>query len=201
MKYYSQIKQDQWVLSKLGQKKNGIFIDVGAHSGIELSNTYVLEKEFGWTGVCVECNPETLPELKRNRTAKICEQAAFSHSGLVLNFRCDQDPTMSGISNLNTGTQVKTITLNDIIEQYNLPYDIDYISMDTEGTELAILKDFNFSKYNVKCWTIEHNIYSNGDVNNLWGLVSTLLLNNYLVKMHDWDIFAIKDDIEPEFHK
>lgn len=199
-KYYSQIKQDQWVLSKLNNKTNGIFIDIGAHDGISMSNTYTMEKYLGWTGVCVECNKDTLPELRKNRINPICDKAVFDKTGLTLNFNSDSDPTMSGIVNENTGVTVETITIEDIISQYNLPNHIDYISLDTEGSELAILNSFDFKKYNVKCWTIEHNIYSNGDVQNLWNLMQILLVNNYLIKLHDWDLFAIKDDILPEFY-
>lgn len=199
-KYYSQIKQDQWVLSKLNNKTNGVFIDIGAHDGISMSNTYTMEKYLGWTGVCVECNKDTLPELKKNRTNPICDKAVFGETGLILNFNSDSDPTMSGIVDENTGVTVETITIEDIIRQYNLPNDIDYISLDTEGSELVILNSFDFKKHNVKCWTIEHNIYSNGDVQNLWNLMQILLVNNYLIKLHDWDLFAVKDEFLPEFY-
>ena len=40
MESYSQIGQDLWVLETLKNKKNGYFLDIGAHDGIYLSNTY-----------------------------------------------------------------------------------------------------------------------------------------------------------------
>jgi hypothetical protein len=53
--------------------------------------------------------------------------------------------------------KIKSISLNNLIKKYQLGKNIDYISIDTEGSELNILKNFNFKKYNVKIFTIEHN--------------------------------------------
>jgi hypothetical protein len=52
---------------------------------------------------------------------------------------------------------VETITLNDLLEKYNAPNEIDYLSIDTEGSEYDILRSFNFEKYNIKIITCEHN--------------------------------------------
>lgn len=199
MQYYSQIKQDKWVLSKLGQKRNGVFIDVGAFDGVNMSNTYVLEKDFDWTGVCVECNPEVIPKLKEARTVPICERAVFNKGGVMMNFNCHESQELSALTNINTGITVETITLNDVITQYKLPRQIDYISLDVEGVELSILKTFHFGKYDVKCWTIEHNSCQGEKDENLREIMHILLSNNYMIKMHNWDLFAIKDDIIPEF--
>jgi hypothetical protein len=57
MKSYSQILQDIWVLGKLGGKNNGYFVDFGASDGITFSNSYLLEKAFGWNGIL--CEPLT----------------------------------------------------------------------------------------------------------------------------------------------
>jgi len=56
-----------------------------------------------------------------------------------------------------TTIEVPTITLNDLLEQHKAPRRIDYISIDTEGSELAILEAFDFSAYDVQAFTIEHN--------------------------------------------
>ena len=54
--FYSQLGQDLFVLIELGNKKEGFFIEIGAGDGFYLSNTYLLEKNFGWTGILVEPN-------------------------------------------------------------------------------------------------------------------------------------------------
>ena len=58
---------------------------------------------------------------------------------------------------------VKTVSLNDLLERYKAPYDIDYLSIDTEGTELEILRTFDFNKYSFSVITVEHNFSSDRD--------------------------------------
>ena len=50
-----------------------------------------------------------------------------------------------------------TITLNDLLEQSNAPLYIDYLSLDTEGSELEILKSVDFSRYKFGIIDVEHN--------------------------------------------
>ena len=52
-----QINQDIFVLYTLNWKRNGFFVEFGATNGIDLSNTYLLEKDFGWKGILSEPNP------------------------------------------------------------------------------------------------------------------------------------------------
>ena len=53
--------------------------------------------------------------------------------------------------------KVKTVSINDLLEEHNAPKNIDYISIDTEGSEFSILKELDLTKYNVSIFTIEHN--------------------------------------------
>jgi len=206
MNSYSQIKQDEWILTKLNHKKNGFFVDIGAFDGIELSNTYILEDEYGWNGICLECNPEILPTLSKNRKVTICDRpiSNIDNETYYIHSVSKEDPMLCYVSKSRGGLGSelkKSITLNTLLEQHNAPKDIDYISLDVEGIELPIIQNFDFSKYNVKCWTIEHNLIPSDQqsLNNFFNIAFILLKNNYLIKWHDWDIFAIKDDIEPDF--
>jgi FkbM family methyltransferase len=67
-KSYSQCGQDTKLLQLFGDKK-GFFVDVGAHDGVTLSNTKLLE-ENGWKGICVEPIPEVFEQLSKNRKCK-----------------------------------------------------------------------------------------------------------------------------------
>jgi len=195
--YKSQIKQDAWVLKNLNNLRGGYFVDIGAHDGISMSNTHVLEKEFGWSGICVEPNPDSFKELSTNRTCDALNMAVSPYEGVVYFDKTD-DPTMGHICNYKTDIVVQSNNIEYILSR--CPKEIDYISLDIEGLELSVLESFPWGKYKVKCWTIEHNIYTNGDNENYSKILQILMGHNYLVKTHDWDFFAVLDDIKPEFY-
>ena len=67
----SQIGQDVLVLHCLNWKKNGYFLEFGAADGINLSNTYLLERDFGWSGILAEPAKVWHKDLKANRTSGV----------------------------------------------------------------------------------------------------------------------------------
>ena len=163
-KTYSQLKQDLKVLEFYKYKKNGYFIEIGANNGIELSNTYLLEKDYNWKGICVEALPDKFQELIKNRTSININKAVYNKTGEILNFSSDN--LGSGITELidkyldvkkKEQIKVETITLNDILDNNNAPTFIDYLSIDTEGSEYIILSAVNFNKYKFGIIHLEHN--------------------------------------------
>jgi hypothetical protein len=71
-KYYSQYGQDKFAHEKFfNNKKDGIFVDIGAHDGISYSNTYFFEKHLEWQGICIEPLPKVFEDLTTNRNC-IC---------------------------------------------------------------------------------------------------------------------------------
>jgi len=197
MKSYSQLNQDIKVLQHYNNKKNGYFVEIGASNGIELSNTYLLETEYNWKGICVEPIPERYELLCKNRPNSLCSnKAVYSESNLILSFDIANDcDLLSGLSNHidyhkekvdNNKRQinVETILLNDLLEESNSPLFIDYLSLDTEGSELEILKSINFSKYIFGIIDVEHNYVEprRTDIYNL------LLEHGYKYKgENEWD--------------
>ena len=161
---YSQFKQDLNVLKFYNNKKDLYFLDIGANDGITYSNTYLLEKKYNWKGICSEPLPKAYDKLTMCRSV-ICDQnAVFSESNLKLFFSCSN--IISGITDYidcHTGVkkkkqiEVNTITLNDLLQKYDAPKTIHYLSLDTEGTELEILKVVDFSQYKFLCINLEHN--------------------------------------------
>jgi FkbM family methyltransferase len=167
---YSQIGQDIEVLKFYNYKRNGFFIEIGASNGITFSNTYLLEKKYDWKGICVEPIPKQFEQLCKNREKSLCyKEAVYNETNKQIVFDIANNSDMlSGISsnidchtkavNANkTQIMVTTITLNDLLEKSNAPHYIDYLSLDTEGSELEILKSVDFQQYTFGLIDVEHN--------------------------------------------
>ena len=174
-KSYSQLNQDLKVIKFYTGKKNGFFIDIGAHDGISLSNTYLLEKNYDWKGICIEPNPHVFKKLCINRpnTTNI-DKLIYQKDNLNVIFSSIEGyhEMLSGIKK-NIGHHANTVRLNKnkkelsmttismktLLKKYKniVPKFIDYMSLDTEGSELEILKGFDFGKYKIGIIDVEHN--------------------------------------------
>ena len=167
---YSQCGQDESIVKFYKGKKNGFFVEIGAADGIQLSNTYMLEKDYEWSGICVEAIPEQYTKLVSNRPgSSCCNMAVYNESNTTVSFDISNNCSLlSGINthidkhaeyvNSNkTTVSVQTISLNDLLAKYNAPSFIDYLSLDTEGSEYEILKNFNFDNYTFGYIDVEHN--------------------------------------------
>ncbi|GAB6270108.1 MAG: FkbM family methyltransferase [Smithella sp.] len=160
--YMSQAGQDIWVFGEVfNEMRNGYFVDIGAHDGIYLSNTYILECKYGWKGICVEANPSSFKLLKINRRA-ICVNACLDGTERFVDFA--KWGVIGGIiepDKFNKDgescevVRVKTQTLNNLLKEMDTPPEVDYLSIDIEGAEESVLKEFNFNDYLFKCITIE----------------------------------------------
>lgn len=166
----SQIGQDLSVLKFYNNKREGYFVEVGATDGIHFSNTYHLEKDYAWRGICVEPVPHNYAKLCKNRpTAHCSDYAVYNTSGSSVDFDVAGSNVLSGITShisakwaAHIGTnkttiKVDTITLADLLDKYNAPNFIEYLSLDTEGSEYEILKVFDYNKYVFGLIDVEHN--------------------------------------------
>lgn len=161
----SQLGQDKYVIKDIYKnKRGGFFVDVGASHGLKLSNTYLLEKDFGWNGICIEPNPNFFKKLVKNRKARCLQYAAYSVGEQELEFTVAG--VLSGIlehidyhksATQNSIIKVKTKTLTKILDECKAPLFIEYLSLDTEGSELEVLKGVDFNKYTFGFITVEHN--------------------------------------------
>ncbi len=168
----AQLRQDIFVLAELEQKKNGVFVEFGATDGQDLSNTWLLEKEYGWKGILAEPAKCWHAALHKNRSSAIEPKCVWRSSGDVLEFSETELPELSTLnpyvaSDMHSETRknathylVETISLADLLEKYQAPREIDYLSIDTEGSEFDILEHFDFDKYHFKVITCEHNFAS-----------------------------------------
>lgn len=199
----SQIMQDYFVACYLKFKKNGLFIEFGATDGIKDSNTYNLEKNYSWSGILVEPIKSFYIELEKNRTSICLNNVVYSENKKELIFQENSVKELSTIKgyedydkhsrskNELNEYKVSSITLENIFEDYLKTDEIDYLSIDTEGSEYEILKNFNFKKYKINVITIEHNYSINRrKINKL------LIQNGYtqiLKRISFWDDYYVLD--------
>ena len=177
MEFKSQHKQDEFIINYFKGKKNGVFIDIGAHDGITLSNTYVLEKEYNWTGICVEPMPHQYKALVKCRNCITYNCAIYDKNGIEKFTMVEYDgyPDMlSGISKDITHhhmsgilsessrmgaklkyIEVETKILQEILDENNIT-EIDYLSVDVEGAELKVMESIDFNKTHIKIIDFEN---------------------------------------------
>lgn len=167
---YSQLDQDLEVIRYYKDKKKGYFVDIGAHDGVSFSNTYLLEKDYEWTGICIEPLPNQFEKLISNRTCLCIDKPLYSEIRDV-NFLCGsenrKETMLSGIvehidthmfvKNNGSNLAMRTTTLTEVLDTAEAPKFIEYMSLDTEGSELEILKGIDFNKYTFGYINIEHN--------------------------------------------
>jgi len=170
--YIIEIKNN--ILEIFKNKSTGYFVDIGAYDGLSISNTKFLE-EIGWTGVCIEPHPNVFKRLVENRNCE-CINCAVWHENTEVEFLSFTGYTemLSGIkdsyderhynrilSELRTygGNQelikIKANKFEDIVKIK----EIDFLSIDTEGSELEILSRIDFNEFNIKVICIENNFH------------------------------------------
>lgn len=175
--FHSYQGQDRFILAACGAESGGYFIDSGASDGVSGSNTRMLEQEYGWRGICVEPNDALYARLIRNRTC-ICLncclydrdgeaeflEVAEVYGGIVAEYQPDHLRFVRAFLAKKIGqpattapVRKQTRTIRTILHEYRAPRIIDYWSLDTEGSELAILRSFPFEEYLVRFLTVEHN--------------------------------------------
>jgi FkbM family methyltransferase len=161
----SQIFQDLFVLYSLGEKRDGYFVEFGAGNGEFLSNTVVLERSFGWRGIVAEPGRNSHQKLNKSRRCIIDLRCVWNETGKQLLFSESSETELSTLvafkqandAQASKEYRVETVSLNDLLSEHSAPAEMDYLSIDTEGSELDILKAFDFSRYKFSVITVEHN--------------------------------------------
>ena len=175
--YKSQSSQDlfldRWVFRGL---EAGTFIDIGAHDGVTFSNSWFFEKMRRWQGVCVEPNPAVVKRLAVNRASRIIPCCVAAASGRVDFLQLSGFPEMlSGIVDAYDPEHKKRVddelrehggssevirvearTFDQIVAECGSS-EIEYVSIDTEGSEDAILKSISFDRAFIHALTVECN--------------------------------------------
>jgi FkbM family methyltransferase len=176
LRFYSQHYQDQFVYENFFKNcsESGVFVEVGAYDGITLSNTLFFEQHLGWTGLCIEPLPDAFAKLKVSRRVP-CVNCAVSDmvgtatfldvalpnvektwSGLKANYDARHMQTVRKENGIIRHIRVEVQPLGGLLDAHRISQ-IDYLSIDTEGSEWKIIRNFDFRKYDVRIISIENN--------------------------------------------
>lgn len=196
IKYFSQYNQDKFLNDNYFKNSlGGVFVDIGAHDGECFSNTLFFEKELNWTGICIEPNPDVFKILSNNRSCVCLNTAVYNKTGKILfSKNTGRTELLSGIvekydhkhierinyENEVYGGSIELIdiacdTIENILTEFSV-YVIDYLSIDTEGSEWDIISTIDFDKFKINILDIEIN-YSESDESRK--IVKYLLNNNF----------------------
>jgi FkbM family methyltransferase len=174
----AQLHQDTTVYNKYFKNKCfGTFLEMGALNGEQFSNSWFFEKVLGWRGVCVEPNPTTYKQLIQNRPLCIDVNAAVTSTRGPLKFMqvVGYSEALSGIFDAYDPKHVERIKqevaqhggsysivdipgipLHELLEENGITH-VDFFSLDTEGSELLILKGVHWDKVSIDLIMVENN--------------------------------------------
>lgn len=165
---------DKRLISYLDLDTKGFYVELGAYDGVEQSNTYALQRRYGWSGILIEPSPEKYVKCLKNRDfgnrpsifCNACVDKNYLNefvriesaglmstaSGLDLNETESKKHADMGLEYLaNKGQRfvygAKARTLTEILETARCPKEFDLLSLDVEGNELSVLRGLDFDMY------------------------------------------------------
>ncbi len=197
----AQLAQDLFVLSELiDASESSYFVEFGATDGVSLSNTWMLEKILGWKGILAEPARVWHERLQLNRSCSVDLRCVSDQTGKQVEFLEVDSPELSAVAQFadsgdwlsqirlsrSSGYTVETVSLNDLLDFHVAPQEIGYLSVDTEGSEYAILSSFDFGRRIIRVITVEHN-YCEPARTKIYNLLTSKGYERKYVELSQWD--------------
>lgn len=193
MPYSSQSGQDKYLDTEVFQGfRRGVFVEVGAWDGVDLSNTVFFERERGWTGLAIEPLPDRYAQLTKNRRCTTLNCAISDTEGeadflalsgptsMLSGLTASYDPRhvrridaeVAELGATKTLLRVPTRRLDSVFREHGLQR-IHYLSLDVEGAEAACLRSIDFNAVYIDVIGFENN-YADTTLQNIaflkaWG--------------------------------
>lgn len=173
-RHFSQAGQDEFLDRTVFRGlRGGTFAEIGAYDGVTGSNTLFFEMFRGWSGVLVEASPRLHAEVLKARGTPCLNVAVAAEAGIAEFLDVRKGYVQMGGLLDGLGARAKaaieadprteaevirvpTRPLAEILRGAGLSR-IDYLSMDIEGGELAVLRGFPFAEFDITAWSIEVN--------------------------------------------
>jgi FkbM family methyltransferase len=164
--HHSQCQEDKYLNQHFFKnKRNGIYIELGALDGKLYSNTKFFQDELDWRGILIEPHPNKFKDMEKNRPNNFLFNNLVSNSEEELKFKyfVNGHAAVSGVENTlpqshfdiyfdnerekslpQDSIYIKPKTLTEIIKQTKISH-IDFLSLDVEGHEYEVLQSWDFS--------------------------------------------------------
>lgn len=166
--YYSQEGEDAILTRIFEHKTQGFYVDVGAHHPRRYSNTYLFYRK-GWSGINIEPNPDVVKAFRRERPRDTNLQIGISdHEGTLTYYLLDE-PALNTFNKESAeivqadygykllGTMDIPVRRLDTVLRAHLPDagTIDFLSIDVEGFDMAVLKSNDWASFKPTCVLVE----------------------------------------------
>jgi hypothetical protein len=175
--WHGEILQDWWVVTLLDGMTGGFFVDLATYDAVAYSNSYVLERDYGWGGICVEPQAKHWKGLLHRKCVAVAAVVSDA-TGAAVEFDTQFEEGGAGIvsdDHPNKGASpvtgdtgeshrgseapkrvtYRTVTVRKILQDFKAPPVIHYLSLDVKGSEFLVLQTFPFDAHRVLVITIE----------------------------------------------
>ena len=197
-KSYSQEGEDLILTRILGEKKEGFYIDVGAHHPKRFSNTFLFY-ERGWRGINIEARPGSKKIFDKIRPHDINVEVPISSENKILKYYMFNEPALNGFSEemakgrnglkdyeIIKEIDLHTKTLKEVLDSNMMEgQHIDFLTVDVEGLDYDVLVSNDWAKYNPSIILIEdvgfdlHNMEKSKVYNYLIGKGYNLIAKTF----------------------
>jgi FkbM family methyltransferase len=166
---HAQFGEDRVLEEIFGARAGGYCVEVGANDGRTGSASYLFEQK-GWECLLVEPIPALVEEIREHRSCRVVNCAASSREGEASFFIAEHVEALSTldltprrlawIEQAGGGEvqeiTVRTATLDSLLSEAGFP-EVQFVTIDVEGHELAVLEGFTLEVYKPRVVIIEDN--------------------------------------------
>ncbi len=197
----------QLILEAFDFAPEGFFIEVGANDPRQNSLTYILER-MGWRGMLIDPLSKCYEKLVKERPRSQSFHCACVRPEQVGKMTLHAPDPSSVVATLEKNVDdfdieysftetCDAVTLDSLVSKVKPPR-IDFLSMDTEGTELDVLLGFDLTRWKPRLILIEDKLYNLAKhkylVQRGYRLVKRTMLNNWYVPVGD-DSLKIRNSL------
>lgn len=165
---HSQAYQESFVMSMLGNKKGGFYVEVGGYDSKSLSNTYILETDYNWKGFALE-----IDEAKANKYTSERSNPCIAADAITFDYLA-------------------------AFEKFSAPKQIDYLQLDIEPAPntLACLYKIPMN-YRYSVITFEHDLYADPQKHAVVKNSAREYLQGFGYKLIVSNVYAPKNNPSP----